>query len=175
MEEKYLTTITTIGVVMLTALLTYFTTVRKERSQQVNRHRLEILNNLYTPIYRILYTSVFPGDGYGGIDEGRANSIIEVVEQNIELADPVLEELIWSLKEEIYIEGNNRNSYTLFDEEREVLDHVVYNYNLLRKKLNLPYDYAYFSLTEKWRIFQNNRKRRKSRVKALKEIRKQLD
>lgn len=141
----------------------------------MNKYRLEILERMYTPIYRIIYKSVFPGNGYEGVDENDASLIINVVEQNIELADPILEELVWNLKEDLYHNANNRDRYNRFDENRKVLDHVNYNYNLLRKKLGLPYDYAYFSISERWRMFRDKRKRRISRIDALKEIRRHLE
>ncbi|RKD24226.1 hypothetical protein BEP19_07420 [Ammoniphilus oxalaticus] len=171
MKEILKSATPTISVAILSILLTYFTTVKRERSQQVNKHRLEILQKLYTPIYRVIFTSVFPGGGYDGLDKWNAYSLVNIVEQNIELTDPILEELCWDLKEELYY--SDERMLCFVDKDRRVLDHVVYNYNLLRKQLNLPYDYAYFSLNERFRIFQSNRKRRRDRVESLNAIRRQ--
>ncbi|NEU29169.1 hypothetical protein GN156_00025 [bacterium LRH843] len=160
----------TAGAVVVTALFTYWTTVRSERKKQVNKHRLDILQKLYGPIYKAYNSSVIPTDGFEGLWDVHANKIIEIFDENIEIADPLLEEFIWGLKEDVFI--NNRNRHVVYDEDRKLLEHVSYNYNLLRKQLNLPYDSAYFSFSEV--INYNMRKwlRRKKRIRALRIVRK---
>lgn len=126
---------------------------------------------VYPNLSCALFISFSRGWIYVGFDEREAKKVVEIVEKNIELVDPVLEEVVWELKEDVY-HGTNSHSMNHFDTDRKVLDHVVYNYNLLRKKLRLPYDNAYFR--EKCRVFTENQKRRRKRIASIDNIRKKL-
>jgi hypothetical protein len=171
MNDSFITGSLTALATVVTAVFTYVTTVRKERKAQVNTHRLEILQKVYTPIYRVIMDGVYPGDGYEGLTNSQLNKIYDIITERLELVDPRLEQLVWSLKEDQMLEGRQfeENIGPYLDEDREFLDYVEFRYNDLRKSLGLPYDSIVFAIEERWRrlrknisIFFNRRKARRA-------------
>lgn len=57
--------------------------------------------------------------------------------------DPVLANIIWSFKEDEYI-NQTHLQYYFYDKNRKLLDHVERHYNKLRKSIGLPYDQGYY-------------------------------
>ncbi|MDQ7236782.1 hypothetical protein QYM13_23830 [Bacillus pacificus] len=162
-DIKTFTLIVTTGGVMITAILTHFFTLKREKYSKTFEHKLQILKEVYTPIYRVLMREVEPGEGYQGLGAKPFLDIMEILEDNIELVDPNLESILWNLKEEYYYWGESR--VRLLDEDRNLLDFVLYQYNVLRKDMGLPYDASSIGLKTRVGFYLSNIKRnRKSRL-----------
>ncbi|PEP75335.1 hypothetical protein CN573_10565 [Bacillus wiedmannii] len=162
-DIKTFTLIVTTGGVMITAILTHFFTLKREKYSKTFEHKLQILKEVYTPIYRVLMREVEPGEGYQGLGATPFLDIMEILEDNIELVDPNLESILWDLKEEYYYWGESR--VRLLDEDRNLLDFVLYQYNVLRKDMGLPYDASSIGLKTRVGFYLSNIKRnRKSRL-----------
>ncbi|MCU5695517.1 hypothetical protein OCB06_19160 [Bacillus cereus] len=172
-DIKTFTLIVTTGGVMITAILTHFFTLKREKYSKTFEHKLQILKEVYTPIYRVLMREVEPGEGYQGLGATPFLDIMEILEDNIELVDPNLESILWDLKEEYYYWGESR--VRLLDEDRNLLDFVLYQYNVLRKDMGLPYDASSIGLKTRVGFYLSNFKRnRKSRLarEAIKRAKK---
>ncbi|MDA1795689.1 hypothetical protein [Bacillus cereus group sp. BY8-1LC] len=172
-DIKTFTLIVTTGGVMITAILTHFFTLKREKYSKTFEHKLQILKEVYTPIYRVLMREVEPGEGYQGLGATPFLDIMEILEDNIELVDPNLESILWDLKEEYYYWGESR--VRLLDEDRNLLDFVLYQYNVLRKDMGLPYDASSIGLKTRVGFYLSNIKRnRKSRLarEAIKRAKK---
>ncbi|WP_191556437.1 hypothetical protein [Metabacillus idriensis] len=111
----------------------------------------ESLRKLYIPIYKKLGENIYPGDGYEGINENQVSEIKEIIEEHPELTDPELERIV----ENIFIDvmHNNSRSYNIqrdlsmfiYDENRELLEYVLFSFNSTRHKLGLPSNNIYSS------------------------------
>jgi hypothetical protein len=143
MEEWVIDVIRTSAVGLLTFYGGYFVTVRKERKAQVNQHKLEVLQKLYTPLYRTLIRSLHPMEGYDGLNQKSFDKIKEVIEENISLVDPELEVIYYGLKEDEFLSQQTLN---FIDYDKMFFHHVAYHYNSLRKQLGLPFDRTYLSI-----------------------------
>ncbi|MED3467540.1 hypothetical protein P4485_16810 [Bacillus thuringiensis] len=150
--------ITTCGVV-ITALLTHFFTSRREKYEMVYEYKLKILTEVYTPIYRYLMDEVDPGDEYSGFDVGTYMGITGILESNIHLIEPVLESMLWQLNEQYHHMEQERTSTSIFDKDKKFMRYIVFQYNLLRKELGLPYSKS--SIGFKKRIQMNFKENQK--------------
>lgn len=116
--------------------------MKKEVRIQSTNYKIETLDKVYTPIYKILIHDVVPGDGYESIDDHQLESILEIAAENINLVDPKLDNILWKLREEVrYADRETQyNHFIYLDEDRMLLNHVESYYNKLRKAIGLPYE-----------------------------------
>ncbi|WP_045522764.1 hypothetical protein [Neobacillus niacini] len=154
--------------IFITSFFSYYFNIKKEFRTQSIGYKTDILKKVYTPIIKELSTGIIPGDGYEGINDSQILAINEIIENNYELVDAELDSLLWQLKEVIY---HSNGEYSYFDDNRKLLDHVLINYNLLRKSLGLPYDSNY-TKKKMTRLFinwkeQQKEKRRDKRLEKL--------
>ncbi|MGH0793588.1 hypothetical protein ACQVTT_05130 [Bacillus mycoides] len=162
-DIKTFTLIVTTGGVLITAILTHFFTLKREKYSKIFEHKLQILKDVYTPIYLVLMKEVEPGEGYQGLGGRPFQNIMGILEDNIELVDPNLESILWDLKEDYYYWDQRPSG--LLDEDRKLLDFVLYQYNVLRKDMGLPYDASSIGLKTRVGFYLSNIKRnRKSRL-----------
>lgn len=61
--------------IFLTNVFSYLFAIKKEARLQSTQYKIEILDKVYTPIYKILTTDIIPGDGYECIDDHQLESI----------------------------------------------------------------------------------------------------
>lgn len=169
-DIKTFTLIVTTGGVMITAILTHFFTLKREKYSKTFEHKLQILKDVYTPIYRVLMKQVEPGEGYEGLGARPFLEIMEILEDNIELVDPNLESILWDLKEEYYHWGQSR--VRLLDEDRKLLDFVLFQYNVLRKDMGLPYDASSVGLKTRFEFYLGNIKRSRKSRKSMDAIKR---
>ncbi|MED1114317.1 hypothetical protein [Bacillus paramycoides] len=171
-DIKTFTLIVTTGGVMITAILTHFFTLKREKYSKTFEHKLQILKDVYTPIYIVLMKEVEPGEGYRGLGARPFQHIMGILEENIELVDPNLESILWDLKEDYYYWDQRK--FGLLDEDRKLLDFVLFQYNDLRKDMGLPYDSSSVGLKTRLEFYliniKRNQKSRKSRDAIKKSI-----
>lgn len=173
-DIKSFTLVVSTGGVIITAILTHFFTVKREKFSKVFEYKLKILKDVYTPIYRIILEDVHPFDGYEGISIKQFEKIEKIIQENLELVDPQLESIIWILKEELYALYSHPNiDYVTLDEDRRLVDYVDFQYNYIRKQLGLPYDSGKITFVERLEIFKQRYKSKKNSKKAKSIIRKQ--
>jgi len=87
---------------------------------------------------------VDPLDGYQGISGSQFRKIKNIVDEYPELCDPKLDQLVWSIEEDMRIEAHNYNySHDSYDENRKVYYYVRYAFNKTRKRIGLPSDILY--------------------------------
>lgn len=156
--------------IILTGSINYYFLIKKEFRMQANSYKIEILQNIYTPIVKLLNKEVFPGDGYEGISVNTFSSIEEIVEDNYQLVSPELDSIIWSLKEDI-IHRSHDSYETIIDDDRILVDHVGFNFNFYRKELGLPYDKISYKI-EKKKVTKAQKEKGKQRIKFEKEFAK---
>ena len=125
----------------------YLFTLKKESKQAYNKYRIEILENLYSPIYKELIQGIWPGEGYEGIDISQFTKIKKTVNENSILVDPTLDNLVWSLAEDAHNLG-----YDTLDADRYLFNHVIKEYNALRKSVGLPHEKEITRIKNKVRI-----------------------
>ena len=126
---------------MLTSFTTYYFSSRKDRKKSIRENNTNLLDNVYTPIMRIIDHSSSPSDGYDGLSISSARKIINIIDNNINIVDNRLISLYYSFREELeFIGYNNGGHFYLFDENRKFLYHSDHQFNLLKRKLNRPYD-----------------------------------
>lgn len=81
---------------------------------------------------------VNPLEGYEGIWQKQFNEIEEIVSNKYMLVDPVLDNIMWQLKETDFILSGYNNEYNInYDQNRKLLNHVEIEYNKLRKSIGL--------------------------------------
>lgn len=142
----------------LAGTFTYLITFKKEKNEKKYHANKELLDKVYAPTMKLIYGSIYPGDGYEGIRESDLQTIIDIIDDNSHIVDPRLESFAWSFKEDIMHNQQIRNDLyeTVYDEEAVFLDYLNYRYNLLRKKTYLNYDSSYFFFSRKlitfWRF-----------------------
>lgn len=125
----------------------YLFTLRRESKQAYNKYRIEILENLYSPIYKVLIQEIWPGEGYEGIDLSQFTKIKSIVDENSILVDPKLDNLVWSLAEDAHKLG-----YVTLDADRYLFNHVIKEYNALRKSVGLPHEKEFKRIKNKVRM-----------------------
>ncbi|MFD0768854.1 hypothetical protein ACFQZ1_08000 [Bacillus sp. CGMCC 1.60114] len=167
-DIKTFTLVVSTGGVIITAILTHYFTIKKEKFSKTFEYKIKILKEVYAPIYRILVKNIHPFDGYEGITVKSFKEIDQIFEEKVELIDPILEEFIWILKEECYLNQNHpKGEWVQVDQDKKFLNYVQYQYNNLRKEMNLPYDYAEVSFDIKLKVhldaFMRNRKRKEAK------------
>lgn len=168
MREIFIALISSSLAILGTSFFNYYFLMRKEFRMQANSYKIEILQNIYTPIVKLLNKEVFPGDGYEGITFDTFSSIEEIVNNHYQLVSPELDSIIWSLKEEINHGWHHSNEVRL-DEDRALVDHVEFNFNFYRKELGLPYDKISFQI-EKKKVKKAQKSKGKQRLKSEKII-----
>ncbi|WP_283746332.1 hypothetical protein [Bacillus cereus] len=171
-NEKIFTIIVSGIMAILAAILTHYFTMRKERFSKTYEHKLKIFTNVYTPIYGILRNEVEPGEGYRGLNPTAFIEIMDILEENIELVDPNLESILWNLKEDYYDMGEM--GFDFLDEDRKLLDFILFQYNVLRKNLGLPYDASSTDLKTRIEFYFSNLKRNRNSRNARKVIKKTI-
>ena len=148
--------------------------MKKEVRFQSTHYKIETLDSVYTPIYKILIQNVIPGEGYESIDNHDLDNIIKIIDEHVNLVDPKLNNIIWSLREEERFawDARQNNPFVYLDENRVLLNHVVSYYNKLRKAVGLPYEKQWkdklFALNNSFRRHRNRLKRlviKRSRIK----------
>ena len=101
MNESIIGLLVAAMTILLTNIFSYLFAIKKEVRIQSTQYKIEILDKVYTPIYKILSRSVAPGDSYEGIDDHQLDRINEIVEEDVNLVDPNLNSIIWSLREKV--------------------------------------------------------------------------
>lgn len=172
-NEKIFTIVVSGVMAILAAILTHYFTMRKEKFSKTYEHKLKIFTNVYTPIYGILRNEVEPGEGYRGLNPTAFIEIMDILEENIELVDPNLETILWSLKEDYYYMGEM--GYEFLDEDRKLLDFTLFQYNILRKSLGLPYDASSTDLKTRIEFYFSNLKRNRKSRHARKVIKRRIE
>lgn len=140
---------------VLTASLTYWINSKKESAEKKYKINKELIDKVYEPIIKIINQSVIPGDGYEGLGNSEIDYIINIIDKNARIVEPKLESFSWRFKEEIHYNGySDRNvMYDIYDDDRKFLDYINYRYNIIRKKIYLPYNGDYFFIQRKYRQF----------------------
>ena len=124
---------------ILTSLVTYFFSTRKERRKRIQESSAKLLDNVYTPIIQILNNSVYPAGDYE-LTYKSAIKITDIINNHINIVDPKLMNFYWILKEEIGMIGDNGGHYYNYDGKHELFEFIEYKSNLLKKKINREYD-----------------------------------
>lgn len=125
--------------IIISNCFTYLFALKKDSKQIYSKYKISILEELYTPIYKIILREVNPLDGYEGISGKQFTEIKEIISDKYILVDPVLDNIIWSLKEDECL-NRGYEKYYCFDKDRRLLTHVERQYNKLRKSIGLPYE-----------------------------------
>ncbi|WP_121614775.1 hypothetical protein [Virgibacillus halodenitrificans] len=153
LSDSWTGIISAVLIAVITSFVTHNLAILKERRLQTEKYKLEILEKVYTPLYRSLinkmikdYNNPF---GYSGIDPDLYNDIYNIYKQHIYLIDPGLEKRFWEIK--AHFEDEKRRMSEMKDEhfiqmdyEYRFIRYVSYQYNKMRRKLNLPYEKTYF-------------------------------
>ncbi|MFJ8119552.1 hypothetical protein [Bacillus mycoides] len=162
-DLKIFTLVVTTTGVIITAFLTHHFTLRREKYAKTFEYKLKIVTELYAPIYRKMTPSMRPLHyGYQGISIKTFKEIEEIIEENIELVDPVLQHVIWELRERCYILSDHPKGEGVgVDTDRELLDYIQYQFNSIRKELKLPYDSTTLSFRTKLNIYKKKKERNK--------------
>ncbi|MGM2669628.1 hypothetical protein ACS2QR_16925 [Bacillus cereus group sp. Bce026] len=168
-DLKAFTLIVTTGGVIITAILTHFFTLKREKYSKTFEYKLQILKDIYTPIYRILSSQVEPGEPYEGIEFHSFQEIERIIESNLELTDPNLESIIWEMKEG-FLFSQSVDEYRNQDQNRSLLDYVLFQYNKLRKELGLPHDSSAVSFNVRLGFYIYKYKMNKKRKEARNSI-----
>lgn len=173
MTENVINLLVAAVTILLTNIFSYLFALKKEGRNHAVHYKIETLDKIYTPIYKILIQRVIPGDGYEGIDDHQLESIIKITDDHVNLVDPKLNKILWNLREEAQYIWQTRGdiSYIILDENRVLMNHVESYYNLLRKAVGLPYEKPWqnklFTLKKIFRRKYNSLKRlMKKRKKA---------
>ncbi|PIC66752.1 hypothetical protein CSV71_08030 [Sporosarcina sp. P21c] len=142
MNESIIGLLVAAVTIFITNIFSYIFAMKKEVRIQSTNYKIEILDKVYTPIYKILIQDVVPGDGYESIDDHQLESILKIAAENINLVDPKLDNILWKLREEVrYAERETQyNGFIYLDEDRMLLYHIESYYNKLRKAIGLPYE-----------------------------------
>ncbi|MCB4844103.1 hypothetical protein LHW04_03375 [Bacillus tropicus] len=152
-----ITPIVTVFSVFITAILTHIFTSKRDKYGKVYDHKIKILTDVYTPIYRYLMDEVEPGDEYGGLSLDTYHAVRDILESNIHLIEPELESMLWQLNEQYYYLNQMRTRN--FDSDKKFMRYVVFQYNLLRKDLGLPYDKSRISIKKRIQMYSKENKR----------------
>ncbi|MDA2639640.1 MULTISPECIES: hypothetical protein [Bacillus] len=152
-----LTPIVTVLSVFITAVLTHIFTSKRDKYGKVYDHKLKILTDVYTPIYRYMMDEVDPGEPYRGLSVDTYLAVKDVLESNIHLIEPGLESMLWQLNEQYYYIDHMRTRN--FDEDKKFMRYVVFQYNLLRKDLGLPYNKSTVSIKKRVQMYSKENKR----------------
>ncbi|PGM03795.1 MULTISPECIES: hypothetical protein [Bacillus cereus group] len=152
-----ITPIVTVLSVFITAVLTHIFTSKRDKYGKVYDHKLKILTDVYTPIYRYMMDEVEPGEEYGGLSVDTYHAVKDILESNIHLIEPGLESMLWQLNEQYYYIDHMRTKN--FDEDKKFMRYVVFQYNLLRKDLGLPYDKSRVSIKKRVQMYSKENKR----------------
>ncbi|WJY28272.1 hypothetical protein [Sporosarcina trichiuri] len=128
--------------IFITNIFSYIFAMKKEVRIQSTSYKIETLEKVYTPIYKILIKDVVPGDGYESIDDHQLDCISKIAEENINLVDPKLDNILWKLREDVRYahQEEGYNDFIYLDEDRMLLHHVESYFNKLRKAVGLPYE-----------------------------------
>ncbi|SET85848.1 hypothetical protein SAMN05216389_1442 [Oceanobacillus limi] len=171
----------------VTSFVTHKLAISKERRLQTEKHKLEILNKVYTPLYRAFIDKLMKDYGrpfgYLGVDTDLFTELNKIYKQNIFLIDPGLESRIWEIKEHFYqeqirMDETGDRTPIKGDYDNRLIRYVFYQYNKMRRKLKLPYDKTYFKhhdLYEKFVTGSINYFRGRKALKELKEYRKEKE
>lgn len=150
---------------VLTSGLTYFLGSRKDRKSNVYKNNTKLLDEVYEPIMRIIERCIIPTEGYEGLSIKAVNEIIETIEKHSHIVDKKLMDFCWGFKEELYIIGyDNGGHYYIFDENRKFLDYAEHRRNILKRKVNRPYDASGFRTR---RRIRNNYYKVRSKVRRI--------
>ncbi|MFJ8063299.1 hypothetical protein ACIQYS_01525 [Psychrobacillus sp. NPDC096426] len=118
--------------------------VKDRKLQEIKENDKIILQDIYTPILKILSEHIIPGDGYEGVDVGQLERIRKIIDDNPQLVDTELDRITYGYLEDLAHIGRNQSyphDYDKFaDDDRKLFNHVRVVYNQKRKNLNLPYD-----------------------------------
>lgn len=131
-----------------TAVLNYFFQSKKERRKKDEK----IIRDLYGPIFTILGERIIIGEGYQGIDQHQLKTIRNIMDKNPFIVDRTLEEITYGFLEKEFKNLSGLFIHQIppedlvFDEDRKLLEHVLFHYNEKRKALGLPFDDAYLNL-----------------------------
>jgi hypothetical protein len=158
----------------ITGIFTYWLTSKRDRKTIIYEANKELLVKVYSPIMKIINNSVYPGDGYEGLDDDEIQEIADIIHDNLMIIDRILDSFAWSFKEEIHNSGYKHYSqYSNYDDDRKFLDYISYRYNYLRKSVGLQYDNEYFFYKRviksiKKRTYRVDRWFRKTKNKIIK-------
>lgn len=153
MNESIIGLLVAVITLFVTNILSYYFAIKKEVRLQATQYKLEMLDKVYTPIYKLLIIDIAPGEGYECIDDTILKSIIEITESNFNLVDPKLNSIIWKLKEEMFFkfeqQRNSDDPFTYYDEDRVLFNHIEKYHNHLRKSLGFPSESKFKGFREK--------------------------
>jgi hypothetical protein len=151
----------------ISGLLTHYL-ANKRTISELKRGSFQLqLDKVYIPITCRIDSNIEPTYGYEGLTEIDISFIEKICNDNSQLIDKKLKILINRLVEDKYINIMNESSYSIYDEDRKFLRYVFYKYNLLRKKLQLPYERTYFIIPSlflrikdfSWRYYRKFKRR----------------
>ncbi|MGK8605500.1 hypothetical protein ACRS42_10270 [Bacillus thuringiensis] len=142
-DIKVFTLIVTTGGVIITAILTHILTSKREKFAKTYEYKVKMLKDLYAPMYKILLQGIRVNSQYKGINSEQFKQIDEICRENIELVDPILQNIIYETDISIVFAedfGNSSESSSIRDKDRKLFAYVQYQYNYFRKDLGLPFD-----------------------------------
>ncbi|TDL34831.1 hypothetical protein E2R51_03670 [Jeotgalibacillus sp. S-D1] len=148
MHEWFSILLTGVTAAIVSTALHYFFQLKIERRKKDEK----IIRDLYGPIFNILGEKIIIGEGYQGIDQDQLKAIRNIMDKNPFIVDRALEEITYNFLEK---EFTNLSKLFLnqippinliFDEDRKLLEHVLFRYNEKRKALGLPFDEAYLNI-----------------------------
>ena len=119
MNESIIGLLVAAVTIFITNIFSYLFAVKKEVRIQSTNYKIETLDKVYTPIYKILIHDVVPGNGYESIDDHQLESILEIAAENINLVDPKLDNILWKLREEIRYRETQFNNHFIYLDETE--------------------------------------------------------
>jgi len=131
--------LTAVPAAILTSLVTYWLSSRKELKNRVRDNKLKLLDDVYAPIMQILNNCGSAVYGYE-VPFQAATKIIKIVDENTNVVDNKLMDFRHGLRDEAEFIGNNGGHPYNFDGGSKLLEYVEYRSNLLKKEVNRPYD-----------------------------------
>lgn len=139
MREIIIALISSSLTVVITSFFNYHFLIRKEIRTQANQYKLEILQNLYTPLIKEVNNAKHPLDGYKGLSYKEFEAVDSLIKNSYHLVSPDLAFIHRIIGEEYFLINMGQPSSRI-DEGKHLLNHLEYNFNFYRKELGLPFD-----------------------------------
>ncbi|WP_242315744.1 hypothetical protein [Bacillus cereus group sp. BfR-BA-01355] len=142
-DIKVFTLIVTTGGVIITAILTHILTLKREKFAKTYEYKVKMLKELYAPMYKVLFQDIRTRSQYKGINSEQFKQLDEICRENIELVDPMLQNIIYeaAISSDFSEDFENSSEPSLIrDKDGKLFAYVQFQYNYFRKNLGLPFD-----------------------------------